>query len=458
MENFLAQPGSIRQRLLAFLLVGAAAMAVVLYFIVRSVAGLLAQESQDNILSASAFSIIDSTRVLDGELVVDIPYFAFSMLNNASDERVFYAIRLGDEFLSGYEQLPRPNTINGEINFHSERFLEQDVRVASARRPISLSEGSSVLEVSIAQTRQGLSETLARITRLAAGIGAGFFALGAVLAVLVANTTFRPIERLTASVSRRGPGDLRPVSTSVPSEMAPLVASLNGFMARLKTSLNRSEDFIAEAAHRVRTPLALVRTQAEITARKVEKPENRQAMRDMIRAIDETSRTAGQLLDHAMVSFRSDDLDAEVIDLPGLVSDTVERLRPMSELKDIALHFRETEPVSVVGDMILLQSALANVLDNALKYTPQGGQIDVKVTRSDNEALLQVMDSGPGFPSESISSLAERYVRGANANEVVGSGLGLTIAEEVVRVHGGTLTLSNAEGGGACAMFSMPSA
>lgn len=452
-----AQPGSIRQRLLGFLLVGAAAMAVVLYFIVRSVAGQLAQESQDNILTASAVSIVDSTRVRNGELQVDIPYFAFSMLGNLSDERVFYAIRLGDEFLSGYEALPRPDGNGDEVTFLSARFLDQDLRVATARRPISLTEGSSVLEVSVAQTRQGLTETLTGITRMAAAIGVGFFALGAILAVLVASTALRPIDRLTASLSRRGPGDLRPVSTPVPAEMAPLVASLNGFMSRLEASLARSEDFIAEAAHRVRTPLALVRTQAEITLRKVAKTENRQAMRDMIRAIDETSRTAGQLLDHAMVSFRADHLDTEEIDLPGLVRDTVERLRPMSELKDIALNAGELQPVKVRGDAILVQSALANLLDNAMKYAPEGGRIDVSVRAEPGFASLSVKDDGPGFPDPSDTPLTARFVRGDNAGEVVGSGLGLTIADEVVRVHGGTLTLSNGKGGGACATVLLPS-
>jgi two-component system sensor histidine kinase TctE len=453
------QSGSIRQRLLAFLLAGAAAMAVVLYFIVRSVAGQLAQESQDNILTASAYSIIDSTRVREGELVIDIPYFAFSMLGNQSDERVFYAIWFGGEFLSGYEGLPRPDG-NGarDVTFQSAQFLAQDVRIATARRPISVAAGSSLLEVSVAQTRQGLSDSLARISRLAAGIGAGFFGLAAILAVVIAGTALRPIDRLTASLSRRGPNDLRPVSTDVPTEMAPLVASLNSFMSRLKTSLSRSEDFIAEAAHRLRTPLALVRTQAEITMMRVEKDENRQAMRDMIRAIDETSRTAGQLLDHAMVSFRSDHLDNGVIDLPGLVRDTVERLRPMSDLKDLDLVTSRLDDVSVRGDTILLQSALANVLDNAMKYTPEGGEVDVSVaTDGADLAILTVMDTGHGFPDQAQTNLTGRFVRGANTRGIVGSGLGLTIAEDVVRVHGGTLVLSNSEGGGACVTFCLPS-
>lgn len=458
MKGWFANPGSIRQRLLGFLLVGAAAMAILLYFIVRSVAGQLAQESQDNILTASAYSVVDSTRVRNGELIVDIPYFAFSMLGNLSDERIFYAIRLGGEFLSGYEALPRPDTAGGELAFQSAVFLDQDVRIATARRPISLSEGSSVLEVSIAQTRQGLSNTLARISGLAAALGLVFFMVAAVLAALIANTTIRPIDRLTASLSRRGPRDLRAVATPVPVEMEPLVTSLNGFIGRLKNSLSRSEDFIAEAAHRLRTPLALVRTQADITIRKMERDENRKAMRDMIRAIDETSRTAGQLLDHAMVSLRADHLDDEVISLPALVRDTVERLQPTSELKDVDLEVGNLADVSVRGDLILLQNALENALDNAMKYTPIGGQVEVGVsTGQDGLACLSVRDSGPGFPTEPTPPLTERFARGSNAHGVVGSGLGLTIAQDVLRVHGGTLNLSNNPGGGACVEFYLPS-
>ncbi|MDJ0858432.1 MAG: sensor histidine kinase [Dinoroseobacter sp.] len=458
MASWFSNPGSIRQRLLGFLLVGAAAMAILLYFIVRSVAGQLAQESQDNILTASAYSVVDSTRVRSGELIVDIPYFAFSMLGNLSDERVFYSIRLGGEFLSGYEELPSLENIDGELAFQSAEFLGQDVRIATARRPISLSEGSSVLEVSIAQTRQGLSDTLARISGLAAALGLVFFMVAAVLATLIANTTIRPIDRLTASLSRRGPRDLRPVTTPVPVEMEPLVTSLNGFIGRLKTSLSRSEDFIAEAAHRLRTPLALVRTQADITIRRMERDENRKAMRDMITAIDETSRTAGQLLDHAMVSLRADDLETEKIALPVLVRDTVERMTPTAELKDLDLEIGTLADMSVRGDLILLQSALENVVDNAMKYTPIGGQIVVGVSEGGlGLALIAVSDNGPGFPKPGAEPLTDRFARGTNAEGVVGSGLGLTIAQDVLRVHGGALNLTNTEGGGACVELVLPS-
>ena len=149
----LAPTTSIRRRLLTFLLAGAAATAIILYFVVQSVAAQLAQESQDNILTASAVSIVDNARVRDGEIMIDIPYFAFSMLGSAADERVFYAIWLGDEFLSGYESLPRPEGSPAEpASFDTLPFLGEDVRIATVARPISLFEGSSLLRVSISHS------------------------------------------------------------------------------------------------------------------------------------------------------------------------------------------------------------------------------------------------------------------------------------------------------------------
>ncbi|MDW4496673.1 sensor histidine kinase N-terminal domain-containing protein [Sulfitobacter sp. D35] len=444
--------GSIRRRLLVLLFCASAGMAVLLYFVVQSVARQVAQQSQDNVLAASALSVIDSARSIDGAITVDLPYAALSMLDSVADERVFYAVRLGQEVLTGYPDLPRPELEGRRQTAHlSADFLGEEVRIAAVGRPVSTDLGREVLEVSVAQTLAGQRATLAWSSRLALGIGAGFFALSVLLALLVARATVKPLDRLTQSVSRRGPTDLRPVASPVPQEMAPLVASLNGFMARLSASLDRSEDFIAEAAHRVRTPLALVRTKAEIIQRNVTKPENKDAIREMIRAIDESSRTAGQLLDHAMVSFRLDTLARDAVDLRALVTDTVERLQPVSEIKDIRLVVTEAQPATVRGDAILLQNAIRNLLDNAIKYSPAGTCVDVALTTAADEIRLDVRDSGPGFPDADSTALVQRFARGENAAGIIGSGLGLTIAQDVVAAHGGRLELTNIPGGGACA-------
>ena len=238
--------------------------------------------------------------------------------------------------------------------------------------------------------------------------------------------------------------------------MARLVTSLNGFIARLEASLNRSEDFIAEAAHRVRTPLAVVRTKAEIIQRQIHKPENRKAMAEMIEAIDESSRTAGQLLDHAMVSFRLDSLPRDRVDLRALMRDAVERIRPVAEIADIGLDIPHADPATISGDAILLQSAVRNLLDNAVKYSPADTRIEISLRRDARAVRLEVRDEGPGFPPGTSAALTERFARGSNAKGVIGSGLGLTIVQDVVTAHGGRLHLDNQHGGGACASLLFP--
>ena len=227
-------------------------------------------------------------------------------------------------------------------------------------------------------------------------------------------------------------------------------------MTRLQKSLSRSEDFIAEAAHRVRTPMAIVRTQAEVTLRRVEKEENRQAVREMIRAVDESSRTAGQLLDHAMVSFRTDDLARETIQLDDLIVDTVNRLHPISELRDVEIKTHKLTRTKIQGDPILVQNAIQNVLDNAVKYTCADTKITVMLDQSDGYAQIRVQDEGRGFDDSEIDQLLKRFERGKNADGIVGSGLGLTIVDDIMRAHGGRIILMNNAGEGACVTLSFP--
>ena len=438
------------------LLVSAACIAILLFVVVQSVAEQIAQESQDNILAASAISILDSARVVEGEISIDLPYSSLSMLDRVTDERAFYAIRLNDEFLSGYSDLPRITPPSDVTAFQSTTYLDEDIRIASTWRNFSALDGQAYLEISVAQTLTGLNQSIARISRISLAVGFGFFLLSMAIAMVIAQTTIRPLHRLTGSVSRRGPSDLRPLAAPVPIEMAPLVSSLNSLMTRLQKSLSRSEDFIAEAAHRVRTPMAIVRTQAEVTLRRVEKEENRQAVREMIRAVDESSRTAGQLLDHAMVSVRTDNLARESIQLDELIVDVANRLHPISELRDLEIVAKKLERTKIQGDPILVQNAIQNVLDNAVKYTDADTEITVQLDHSEGFAHIHVRDEGSGFDATEIDRLLLRFERGRNADRIVGSGLGLTIVDDIMRAHRGHITLTNNSGAGACVTLSFP--
>lgn len=432
---------------------GAAVLTVLLFFVVRSYATQIAQQGQDSILAASVSSILDAAVIRDGSVEVDFPYSAFSILSTPSDDRIFYAIYRDDTLLSGYPKLPQaPMTLGAKSVFLTTIFQGDTIRLVTARRILVGENFRSQVSVVVSQTQDELTATLNHISRNVAVFGIGFFILAALLSYWATSITIDRLTRLTMSVTRRGPQDLTPVSAPMPIEMVPLVTSLNTLMDRLDQSLNRSEDFIAEAAHRVRTPLATVRSYAEATLQRVSKEENRQALRSMVRAIDESSRAAGQLLDHAMITFRADHLERQDIDLIELVTELMRSLSPIADMKDIEFVLHVTSPVQVAGDPILLQNAVRNVIDNALKYSPSESVISITVLPSPSPRVI-VCDQGPGFPSNQMSILTERFTRGDNAQGTIGSGLGLTIAQEVAVAHDGTLELSNLPKGGACVTF-----
>ncbi|SHF13013.1 two-component system, OmpR family, sensor histidine kinase TctE [Litoreibacter ascidiaceicola] len=453
------QPTSIRKRLFYQLAAVAAVLSLAFVLVVRGVASQAAEGTQDDILAASATAIADSLTSEDGEVTLELPYSALSMLGTINEDRVFYRVMVQGETLTGYTDLPvtrSPRRLDTPT-FSTEMYRGDEVRVASVLRRVANTATGSEVVVSVAQTRSGLAAISRSITITATGVGLLFFLLATTLSLLAANSALRPLRRMTGAVTRRGPSDLRPVTAEAPKELVPLVDALNSFMGRLRASLSRTEDLISEAAHRVRTPLATVRTQAEVTHRKLNKPEHKKAIRDMIRAIDESSRSAGQILDHAMVTFRADSLALDPLDLIALINETCDRLAPTADLKDIAL-LRELPDSSVPfnGDGIMLQAALHNILDNAIKYSPEDSDIAVRIA-SGAELRVSIADQGRGFGGMDLKDLTTRYSRGTNVGDVVGSGLGLTIADEVARAHGGRLELSQSkEGQGACVSLILP--
>ncbi len=448
----------IARKLTLFLAAIVALLALVSWGMVTSFAREAAGRTQDNILAASATSIAETLRSEGGQVRLELPYAAFSMLGAISEDRVFYRVAAGDDVLTGYADLEGPDVTPGEPSFATLPYRDMNVRAVSVMRVI-LADGEAVpITVTLAQTRGGVQGIAAGLSRQAAYLSVAVFLLAVGLSAFAVRSSLRPLNTMAQHVSTRGPSDLRPLRRRGPPELMPLVRALNRLMDRLGGSIKRSEDFIAEAAHRVRTPLAIVRTQAEIALHSVEEEAQKQTLRRVIRAVDDSSRSASQLLDHAMVSFRADDLARERVDLPALAEGVADALRPTAEMKDIDIALA-ISPAEVEGDAILIQNALRNVLDNAIKYSPAETIVRVSVGNGGGEARIAVSDEGPGFGEEPAAHLTERFKRGDKVEGVVGSGLGLTIAEEALSAHGGRLELGrNLEGGGACVSLILPAA
>ncbi|WP_341864013.1 sensor histidine kinase [Gymnodinialimonas sp. 57CJ19] len=450
------RPGwSIARKLTLFLAAIVALLALISWGMVTSFAREAAGRTQDNVLEASATSIAETLRSEGGQIRLELPYAAFSMLGAISEDRVFYRVAAGEEVLTGYADLEGPEVAPGEVQFRTLSYRGAQVRAVSVMRVI-LSDGVAVpVTVTVAQTRDGVRNIAAGLSRQAAALSMVVFLLAVGMSAIAVRSSLLPLNTMAQNVATRGPSDLRPLRRRGPPELMPLVHALNRLMERLGGSMKRSEDFIAEAAHRVRTPLAIVRTQAEIALHSVTEDGQKQTLRRVIRAVDDASRSASQLLDHAMVSFRADALARERVDLPSLASGVADTLRPTAEMKDIDIALTLSAG-TVEGDAILLQNALRNVLDNAIKYSPAETIVRVDVTKQGDEARIVVRDEGPGFGDGSAAHLTERFRRGAKVEGIVGSGLGLTIADEALRAHGGRLELGLAEGGGACVFLILP--
>lgn len=452
--------GSIGRRL-TFLLAGVAALLSVLsWWMVTGLARQAAERTQDNVLAASVTTIAETLRSEQGEVRLELPYSAFSMLGAISQDRVFYRVTDGTRVLTGYADLPVPTELEavvGQVVFDTGEYSGEEVRMATVTRLVLAGTQPVPVTVTVAQTRGGVASISAELSQLAALLSVAFFLVAVTLSGFAARASLRPLNEIAAAVSRRGPSDLRPLRRAAPTELAPLMSSLNRLMDRLGQSIRSAEDFIAEAAHRIRTPLATVRAQAEIALRSAKDEDQKQRLRQMIRAVDESSRSAGQLLDHATVIYRADDLARSPINLSDLVRQTAAALEPTASMKDIHLKI-DAVPAHVEGDPVLLDNALRNILDNAIKYSPPETDVRISVTEQDKEIRITVTDQGSGLGDGPVDVLTHRFQRGTNTQGIVGSGLGLTIVKDVLTAHGGRLELEQRKGvAGTCATLVLPS-
>ena len=450
-------PGSLRARLILQVLIVSAVLAVALSYTVRRIAADASEATQDAILGAATTAIADQLRSTGDGIEIDLPYATFAMLGAMGQESLYYRIDLGDQVLTGYEDLPTSQPQPDGAAFFSVVYRGNDLRLASTGRSLLVDGRNVDVTVTVGQTRLAGAAVADQMAARAAILGLGFFALSVPFALIAAHGTLSPLDRLAETLRRRGPRDLRPVRRDVPDELQPLVGALNGFVARLRGALTQTETFIAEAAHHIRTPLSTLRAEAEMVLVAAQSPQDRARLRRMIRAAEESARSAGQLLDHAMVLYRADQIEDAPVDLNDLMNRVANSYAPTAEMKDIVL-LRELpdRPVITRGDRLLIESALRNLLDNAVKYSAPESVVTLSLQAQGDQAVVVIRDRGRGISGMEPARLVQRFARGTNVSDVVGSGLGLTIVNEAASALGGRFSLAANTEGGTCATFCLP--
>ncbi|MBJ9662873.1 ATP-binding protein [Burkholderia gladioli] len=284
--------------------------------------------------------------------------------------------------------------------------------------------------------------------------------LGAAVWMIVGRG-MRPLRRVTRAVESRRPEALDPLPDNrLPQEVQPLVHALNGLLARLAAALDTQKAFVADAAHELRTPLAAVQIQAQLVARAQDDETRREALADLQSGVTRATRLAEQLL--ALARSEPDGATVrEPVALADALAHCVSAQAVVAQKRNIDLGIEEAQPAIVDADIGALRVMLNNVLDNAVKYTPEGGRIDVSLSFDEGRALVRVADSGPGIPPEERERVFDRFYRDSSARmrtDVSGSGLGLAIVKRVAAQQRAIVTLGESPAGGLLVEIAFPGA
>lgn len=257
-----------------------------------------------------------------------------------------------------------------------------------------------------------------------------------------------PLERVRRELGLMDAGKLTQLETrNLPDEVAPLVETLNDLLARLDSLLSGQRRFVADAAHELRTPLTAVRLQTQIAQRAASTAEQDIAYERLIAGLDRASHLVDQLLQMARLEPDTRQAEFVPVRIDQLAKRVVGDLSALADARAIDLGAGTCQPAVVSGNEASLRAMLSNLVDNALRYTPQGGRVDVEVMVEPGRAVLTVDDTGPGIPEADRERVFDRFHRLAGA-DIPGSGLGLAIVREVVRLHHGEIALMDAPGGG----------
>jgi two-component system sensor histidine kinase TctE len=384
----------------------------------------------------------------DARLRATVPYSALEAFEADNRSRMFYRVSsLRGELVSGFDdlpfwrgELPPKPPYAALVDFYDERFRGGEVRVAVLLQPVASPNGRGMAVVQVAETlelrrtlaRQILVDTLSRQVLLVIVI--------ALVVLVVVQRATRPVRELSARLQARSEGDLTPITAAgAPRELLPLVDATNGVMARLSQLLDNQKRFVRDTAHQLRTPLAVLKTQVQSALRGDVEP--RTALQEIGGTVERATALANQMLSLAKVEQLRHQPDVPATDLAAVVRRIALELSPLLADKDVDFEL-DVRPAPVRAHEWMLTELTRNLLHNAIRHTPAGGALAVRLVTDERSLALTIADSGPGIDAALRARLFQPFASGDLRG---GSGLGLAICQEIVRALGGGISLDNRE-------------
>ncbi|MBI3468587.1 MAG: heavy metal sensor histidine kinase [Planctomycetes bacterium] len=375
-------------------------------------------------------------------------------ITTSDGQRVFANPRLGER------RLPMPSFMP-----HSDQTVFQTASLSGERRwrivSCQVAGPDGMLRVQVARSLDFYDHEMGELLAVLALTGPLALLMALSGGYVLARRALAPVDRMTAAANQVTAQrlDQRLEVPNPDDEVGRLAQTLNGMLDRLERSFREMQRFTADASHELRTPLSVIRAEAEIA---LHKPISDAEKQDLLSNILEECQRLTWITDQLLTLCREDagiiQFPRERIDLGHLVQQVAETMRPLAEAKNQRFSVAANGNSVVHGDPTRLRHVVYNLLDNAIKYTPLGGAVDVRVAPDDRAVHLVVQDNGIGIPPEHLPHVFERFYRvdKARSRAEGGAGLGLSIVQSIVRAHGGSVMLDSAPGEGTCCTVVLP--
>lgn len=280
----------------------------------------------------------------------------------------------------------------------------------------------------------------------------------ALVCQIIIGQGFRALGRTASAIGRRSPSSLTPLSLKgLPAEIEPLVSSLNNLLEQLSDSLKAQKRFASDAAHELRTPLTALTLQIQLAERAKTEEARQKAFGRLKDGIKRATRLVTQLLTMARLDPDNRSQPLLPLDLTALAHSVCDELAPLAAQKNIELKAASDKPAVAIANEDALRLLMNNLCDNAMRYTPADGHIEIRTYIRASKAFIEVCDDGPGVPETERERIFERFYRAEGTKTIPGTGLGLAIVRRVAELHGGTPSLdAGLNGKGVCFRISFP--
>ncbi len=397
--------------------------------------------------------------------LIDLPRAARDILESDPDEQVYYMVSSPPgQFILGNKALAKPPpslATQGKASSDEPRFYDDQIQVGRTKVAVRVAalyirwgepNDQRLMLVQVAKSRVGRDALVGRILGDIALPLVGLVLTMSVIVWVSLRAGLAPLARLQQAVRDRPAGDLAPIRLGqVPEEIAVLTSAVNGLLHRVQDSVAGQRQFISDAAHQLRTPLAGLKSQTELALKSTADPE----LKARLQRVHESATRSAHLVNQLLTLARAEPESANVIgrsrfDVRRMVSELTAELVPRALQAGVDLGLDDTDdeaspapqlPLSLLGNALLMREAVFNVIDNAIRYAGAGSEVTVGVGHDAQHMWVAVDDSGPGVDPVHLDAVFQRFFRATHGG--TGCGLGLAIVKEIVERHGGEVRLAN---------------